>query len=131
MKLLSCAVLAVVLGVGANASAEEARGVITGRISDIANNALPGATVHIEPHAVSELRPRLFDEGLLVVEGLDLTGGEKSLGPAGVHTGSPRSSGWSSSTSRSVCACTRSASQRAVRSCAPSTLRRRHFGEDT
>ena len=67
MKLLSCAVLALVLGVGANASAEEARGVITGRISDIANNVLPGATVHIEPHSVTVVTDR---EGAFTVSNL-------------------------------------------------------------
>jgi hypothetical protein len=67
MKLLSCAVLALALSVGARASAEEARGVITGRVSDIANNVLPGATVHIEPHSVTVVTDR---EGAFTVSNL-------------------------------------------------------------
>ena len=58
MRLLSCAVLTLALGIGAGAYAEEARGVITGRVSDIANNALPGATVHIEPHSTTVVTDR-------------------------------------------------------------------------
>ena len=67
MKQLSCSVLALALGVGASAFPEEARGVITGRVSDIAHNALPGATVHIEPHALTVVTDR---EGTFTISNL-------------------------------------------------------------
>ena len=67
MHQLSCAVLVLALGAGTSAFAEEAKGVITGRVSDISGNALPGATIHVEPHSVTAVTDR---EGLFTVSNL-------------------------------------------------------------